>query len=108
MESANLNDGLAFSNPSNTPIGHEIAEGFYEGIENDIFNGFNLQGSLDRTELAKQGVLLYNTTGTISHVEGRWEKTLHERMWKPFSDYVIKYIAENYNRSSIYSFWKKC
>lgn len=64
------NDGLAFStNQTVTPF---ILDRFQRAIEQDCYEGLNLNFSTDLTELANQGVLLFNTALTVPNYKD-WE-----------------------------------
>lgn len=61
-------------------------QNFYKGLENELFNGLNLEYvDDDSTEyLTKQGVLLLNAALTTE------EDLTHEDLWEPFTKHVLK------------------
>lgn len=74
-------DGLAFSYKDGLPINEkkQSLDIIFNEIERDIYNGLYLDKDFDLSYLAKQGVLLLNTTLTVqrnkpaSHVGKGWE-----------------------------------
>lgn len=63
-------------------------EKFYEGLENELHNGMNinLKKSPDLSYLAKQGVLLFNAALTTEFGKAG----SHLDIWEPFTKYVIE------------------
>jgi len=63
-------------------------EKFYEGLENELYNGLNinLKKGPDLSYLAKQGVLLFNAALTTEYQKvGN-----HLEIWEPFTKYIIE------------------
>ena len=63
-------------------------EKFYEGLENELYNGLNLNltRTPDLSYLAKQGVLLFNAALTTEF----GKVGSHLEIWEPFTKYVIE------------------
>jgi len=64
---------------------------FYQGIEKELFNGFNLHYIDDNYNveyLTSQGVLLLNSSLTSD------AKLSHNEIWKPFIEYVFENIIK--------------
>lgn len=83
-------DGLMFS-CSITNKQQPSLELFLKGVENDVYNGLNLeydQNMIDLSYLAKQGVLLWNSALTVeSQKPGS-----HQQIWEPFTKYVLENV----------------
>ena len=81
-------DGLAFS-CSVTGKQQPSLQKFIEGVEEDVYNGMNLnydQSLSDLTYLAKEGVLLLNSALTTEmNKPGK-----HQELWAPFTKYVLE------------------
>lgn len=81
-------DGLAFSCGITGKRQPSLSK-FIEGIENDVYNGLNLeynQNLADLTYLANQGVLLWNSALTTEmNKPGK-----HQELWAPFTKYVLE------------------
>ena len=54
----------------------------------------------DFTYLAKQGILFLNCAMTVREKN----PMSHAKVWKPFTDYIIKYISKN-NSKIIFVLW---
>lgn len=81
-------DGLAFS-CSITGKQQPSLQKFVEGIEKDAYNGLNLEYDKkmsDLSYLAKQGVLLLNSSLTVE----KDKPGSHQELWKPFTKYVLE------------------
>lgn len=63
---------------------------FYEGVENDLFEGLNLnyEKTPDVTYLAKQGVLMFNAALTTEMNKAG----SHIDLWEPFTKYVLEEV----------------
>lgn len=88
INGAPIADGLAFS-CSVTGKQQPSLTKFIEGIENDVYNGLNLNypnNLSDLTYLAKEGVLLLNSALTVE----KDKAGSHQEIWKPFIDYILK------------------
>lgn len=92
-------DGLAFS-CGNTKKLQPSLEHWYNGIERDIFDGFNVNMTKnpDLSFLARQGVLLLNSALTVS--EGKIGS--HSELWEDFIVYLIKEVFNKYNSGLVY------
>jgi uracil-DNA glycosylase len=64
--------------------------GFYEGIENELFNGLNLEyiKTTDTEFLSQQGVLLLNNSLTVE----KDKENSHEGIWDTFIIHVLNNI----------------
>lgn len=90
LDFAPLNDGsangLAFSqdevlNP------HESTKALLDWIEEDVYDGFNLNRNSDLTTLAQSGTLLLNSCFTCNN----WGRTVHKDAgWEEFNKVVMK------------------
>ncbi len=81
-------DGLAFS-CSITNRQQPSLTKFIEGVENDVYDGLNLQYDrklADLTYLAKQGVLLFNSSLTTE----KDKAGSHQNIWEPFTKFVLE------------------
>lgn len=80
-------DGLAFSCSITNKLQPSL-EKFYEGIEDDLYNGLNLNydKNPDLSYLAKQGVLLLNSALTVEANKAG----SHQDTWHSFTKYVIE------------------
>lgn len=80
-------DGLAMSCSLTGKLQPSL-ELFYQGIEDDLYSGLNLnyEKNPDLTYLAKDGVLLLNSSLTTEFMKpGK-----HQSIWEPFTKYVIE------------------
>ena len=78
-------DGLAFS-CKYTKEEQPSLKLIYDGLEADLFEGLNLDlRDTDLTHLAKQGVLLLNSSLTVQENK----PGSHKDLWKPFMDYFF-------------------
>lgn len=79
-------DGLAMSCSISGSLQPSL-EKFYEGVENEVYNGMSLDGikNPDLTFLAKQGVFLFNAALTTEFNKAG----SHQETWAPFTKYVI-------------------
>lgn len=84
-------DGLAFSN-STQHIAQPSLANILEEVENDIYDGFNLDRvtNLSLYGWAEQGVMLLNTAHTVK----QGNPGSHLGYWKVFTENVIKAINE--------------
>lgn len=81
-------DGLAFSCSITGKQQPSLAK-FLKGIENDVYNGLNLNyptNLSDLTYLAREGVLLLNSSLTVE----KDKPGSHQELWKPFIEYVLQ------------------
>jgi uracil-DNA glycosylase len=67
---------------------HPYLNSFYRGLEKDLYNGLNLgyEKTTDVTYLAKQGVLMLNSSLTtdMDNFEA------HSKVWEPFMKFVFE------------------
>ena len=81
-------DGLMFS-CSITNKQQPSLQKFLSGIENDVYNGLNLnynKNMTDLTPLAHEGVLLLNSALTVA----MGKAGSHQEIWAPFTKYVLE------------------
>jgi len=97
-------DGLALSCSISDSLQPSL-EKFYEGIENELYNGLalNHKKSPDLSYLAKQGVLLFNAALTTEFGKAG----SHLEIWEPFTKYVIE-IALGYTGIPVVFLGKLC
>lgn len=88
-------DGMAMS-CSNTMICQPSLEYFYAGMEDDL--GYKVARQPDLTYLAKQGVLLLNTSLTTE----KDKPSSHQGVWDKFIDYMFEEIISFYTRGLVY------
>jgi uracil DNA glycosylase len=91
-----VSDGLFLSN-SLVNKTHPDLISFYDGIENDLYNGmyFDYYINPDLTYLANQGVLFLTLSMTCTNKEE------HLVLWKPFIKYIISEIINKNNLPTI-------
>jgi uracil-DNA glycosylase len=65
-------------------------EKFYEGVENDVYDGLNLKYTKDPdvSYLAKQGVLMVNAALTTEMNKAG----SHIKLWEPFTKYLLEQV----------------
>lgn len=75
-------------------------ENFYEGIETELYGGFNLNydKNPDVSYLAKQGVLMLNSA--LTTVE--FKAGAHQDLWMPFTKYIFEKVIIPGNIPVIY------
>lgn len=85
----NVADGLCFSTEQINDVPPSLFQ-LYKGIENDQFNGLNLNMSRHNNLefLANQGILLLNSALTTTY----GSPDTHLEVWKPFVKYVLEYL----------------
>jgi len=81
--------GLAFSNKDLFYISPSLSNIFKE-VEEDCYNGIQLDQDPDLTRWARQGVLLLNTALTVE----KGKPGSHLEMWKPFTKFVLEAISK--------------
>lgn len=92
------NDGLAFSSTKyimDAPL--ETIE-FFDGIEQDCYDGFNIDKDYDYHRVAKQGVLMLNFSMSLIYKEigigkGEWYEQYF--LWKPFIEHLLFSLAKD-------------
>jgi uracil-DNA glycosylase len=82
-------DGIALS-CSHHKAPQASLEKFYEGIEDDLYNGLTLQHfpSLDLKYLCNQGVMMLNSSLTCELNKSN----SHFEVWKPFTTYLFEEV----------------
>jgi len=88
LNGAPVADGLAFSCGVTNKQQPSLTK-FIEGIENDVYNGLNLnyyKDMADLTYLAKEGILLWNSALTVE----KDKAGSHQELWEPFTKYVLE------------------
>jgi len=88
-------DGLALGCSIHKKIQPTLRQ-FYTGIEEELFNGFNLDWDLEECNvsyLVEQGVMMLNAALTVE----KDKAGSHKQLWKPFTEYIIKNIVNKYN-----------
>jgi uracil-DNA glycosylase len=88
-------DGMAMS-CSNTGSCQPSLEYFYDGMADDL--GEDVPHIPDLSYLAKQGILLLNTSLTVELNK----PTSHKGVWDPFIEYLIQEVINFYNHGLIY------
>ena len=83
-------DGFAFSNKGKTSGLSPSLRNIFKEVEDDMYNGLQLDQDPDLERWAKQGVLLINTAHTVR----RGEAGSHLEMWMPFTKFVIDRLLE--------------
>jgi len=81
-------DGLAFSCGITGKQQPSLTK-FLEGIENDVYNGLNLNYNKDMADLsylAREGVLLWNSALTVEQSKAG----SHQEKWAKFTKYVLE------------------
>lgn len=81
-----IDTGVLFG--SNVRIQDNLKE-FYSGIENELYNGLNLQFINDDLQyLTSQGVLMIPSSLTIEKDSSKG----HNKIWKPFMEYLLSEV----------------
>lgn len=97
IKKTNVNDGLAFSCQNIGDIPDETKE-FFDGIEQDVYDGFRIKQDYDYRRIAKQGVLMLNYSMTLVYKElglskGEWIE--HYDLWQPFIEHVLLSLCKD-------------
>lgn len=95
-------NGLSFANSDETKSISPSLKKIIESIEDDYYNGLNLNFDITLESWAKQGVLLLNTALTVE--EGKTGSHLNK--WSRFTEFLIKRLSE-FNPGTIYVLWGK-
>lgn len=69
---------------------------FYSGIEDELFNGLNLEWNMEEGDvsyLVNQGVMMLNASLTVE----KNKAGSHKELWRPFTEYIIKNIINKYD-----------
>lgn len=83
-------EGLAFDSTDEKTHLHPIAELFRYTIENEFYDGFNLNHDYTLEYLVKQGVLLLNESLTSCTTKD------YSELWEPLIKEVLKVIQEHH------------
>jgi len=83
-------EGLAFDSTNDKPNLHPISELIRYTIENEYYDGFNLNHDYTLNYLVEQGVLLLNESLTFC------DRIDHSKIWEPFFKKIIKVIQERH------------
>lgn len=92
-------DGIAFS-CANTEKEQPSLELFYNGIEDDLYNGLKLDylREPDLKYLCNQGIMMTNSALTVEK-----DKTgSHEKIWRPFMKYLYEEVFAKYNNGLVF------
>jgi uracil-DNA glycosylase len=85
-------DGIAMScSTTNKP--QPSLDLFYNGIEDDLYNGLNLhmERNNDLGYLCRQGIMLLNTSLTVE----KDKPSSHKEIWKDFTKYFLEEIFQS-------------
>lgn len=93
MKKVGINDGLPFSISFDNVGINDEAIAFWEGIEEDIYDGFILKQEYGYQALAAQGVLMLNCSITIAKKGEEWIE--HYDMWRTFIKYIIHHLCRD-------------
>jgi uracil-DNA glycosylase len=83
--------GLSFSVPTGLTIPSSLKNIYNNMKKFNVIKNIPSHGNLELW--AVQGCLMLNTSLTV--IEGDKNKNCHKKMWKWFTDYIIKYISDN-------------
>jgi uracil-DNA glycosylase len=92
-------DGIAMSSVTTGIIQPSLAK-FYDGLEDDIFCGLNLNMPrvADLSYLCGRGVMMLNTALSVE----LQKPGSHFELWKPFTTYLFTDVFANYDRGLIF------
>lgn len=104
---SNVNEamGLSFSVQQGVAVPPSLRNIFNE-VKSDCDVWQSHKGKMingDLTTWAQQGVLLLNTSLTVHH----GKKEVHLKVWKQFSDRLIKLISNNSSKGIVFLLWGK-
>lgn len=90
-----VNDGMAFSTCDKV-VGYHNLEGekFFDGIEEEMYEGLRIEKKTNAAYLAEQGVLLLNACPTYSYHNGEWKD--HAELWERFTSYLINKLSQDF------------
>lgn len=91
--------GLSFSVPKNQSVLPPSLKNIYKEIEDDL--GIKMQKTGDLSYLARQGVLLLNSTLTV---EAHRANSHKGKGWESLTDAIIKKVAKE-NRPLVFLLW---
>ena len=94
-------DGFAFSNSGKTKLSPSLRNIFKE-VEDDVYNGLQLDQDSNLQRWAEQGVLLINTAHTVR----KGEPGSHLEWWMPFTRAVVHHLTNN-NKPLVWMLWGK-
>jgi len=93
-------NGLAFGNSLESPLLSPSLMSIKKNVEEDYYNGLDLNFDTTLESWAKQGVLLLNSSLTI---EAGTSKS-HVKQWDVFIKYLLETLSEN-NPGIVYCLW---
>lgn len=95
INNAPVADGLAIGCSVTNKLQPTLSQ-FYSGLEQELYNGLNLDWDGDVADveyLAHQGVLMLNASLSVE----KDKPGSHKHIWKPFTEYLIKNVFNEYN-----------
>lgn len=87
VEGKPVADGLAFSCGVTNRLQPSLTS-WYEGIEHDVYNGLAVHKQPDLSFLARQGVMLLNSSLTVE----KNKPGSHQDLWHPFMKYLMEEV----------------
>lgn len=92
-------DGIAMS-CKNTGILQPSLDLFYDGMENDLYNGLNVNmvKTPDLSYLCNGGIMMLNTALTAEMNK----PFSHTEIWKPFTKFLLEEVLAKYNNGLIF------
>ena len=94
--------GLAYANRESVLDLSKPLHNIFTSVESNCYDGLNVNLDVTLESWAKQGVLLLNTTLT----RNVYRKKVHEPMWKPFIEQILKKLSQDKNGLH-FCFWGK-
>ena len=94
--------GYAFANPEETIRMSKSLEKIHEVIEEEFYDGLNLDFDVTLQHWANQGVLALNTSATV---QAR-KPGSHTKIWGKFTETLISELSKNFEGVSFF-FWGK-
>lgn len=95
-------DGFAFSNKDDGQRISPSLQNILKEVEDDVYNGFQLDQNPSLERWAKQGVLLINTAHTVR----KGQPGSHLDYWKTFTKWVLMLLQEQ-DRPIVWILWGK-
>jgi uracil-DNA glycosylase len=93
--------GFAFSVPDGIKIPPSLRNIYKEMVNDEGCSLTTEPVSGDLTYWASSGVLLLNTALTVEDSK----PNIHAKEWKPFTDFIIKWLSTNAEQSVIFMLW---
>ena len=88
--------GLCFSVPKGFKVPPSLRN-IYKALKNNI-DGFKIPNHGDISNWSNEGILMLNSALTVR--EGK--SASHLKYWKKYTDYIIKYISDNFKQIVFY------